>query len=82
MNKPKPENNKVVYTIYVVIINKIVDHIIANYIHTRTLITTLIHSLEECFNSYTVMCKAYNESLLFKCNNHVKNFGQTLNKLE
>ena len=82
MDKPKPENNKVVHTIYAAIIDKIADHIMANYIHTRTLIMTLMSGLEECFNPYTVTHKAYNESLLFKCNNHVKNFGQTLNKLE
>ena len=54
----------------------------ANFIHTRMSIMTLISSLEECFNSYTVMCKVYNESLLFKCNNYVKIFGQMLDKLE
>ena len=41
-----------------------------------------MRELEECFNSYTVTHKAYNESSLFKCNDHVKNFGQTLDKLE
>ena len=82
MDKLKPEDNKVVYAIYVVIIDKIADYIITNYIHTRTLITTLMSSLEECFNSYTVMCKVYNKSLLFKYNNYIKNFRQTLDKLE
>ena len=53
-----------------------------NYIHTRTLIMTLMSGLEECFNPYTVTHKVYNESSLFKCNNHVKNFRQTLDKLE
>ena len=82
MDKPKPEDNKVAHAIYAVIIDKIADHIMANYIHTRTSIMTLMSSLEEHFNPHTVMCKAYNESSLFKCNDHVKNFGQTLNKLE
>ena len=81
-DKPKPEDNKVVHTIYVAIIDKIADYIMANYMYTRTLIMTLMSSLEEHFNSYIVMCKVYNESLLFKCNNHIKNFGQTLDKLE
>ena len=81
-DKPKPEDNKVVHTIYVAIIDKIADHIMANYIHTRTLIMTLMSGLEEHFNPYTVTHKAYNESLLFKCNNHVKNFRQMLDKLE
>ena len=81
-DKPKPEDNKVVYTIYVAIIDKIADHIMANYMHTRTLIMTLMSGLEECFNPYTVMYKVYNESLLFKYNDHVKNFGQMLDKLE
>ena len=81
-DKPKPEDNKVVHTIYAAIIDKIADHIMANYIHTRTSIMTLMSGLEECFNPHTVMHKAYNESLLFKCNNHVKNFKQILNKLE
>ena len=80
--KAKLKDNKVVYTIYTVIIDKIADHIMANYIHTRMLIMTLMSGLEECFNSHTVIHKAYNESLLFKCNNHVKNFEQTLDKLE
>ena len=53
-----------------------------NYMYTRMSITTLISGLEECFNSHTVMYKAYNESLLFKYNNHVKNFRQMLDKLE
>ena len=82
LDKPKPEDNKVVYTIYVVIINKIANHIMTNYIHTRTLIKTLMSRLEECFNSHTVMYKVYNKSLLFKCNNYVKNFRQLLDKLE
>ena len=50
--------------------------------YTRMLIMTLMSGLEECFNPHTVTCKAYNESSLFKCNDHVKNFGQTLDKLE
>ena len=82
MDKPKPEDNKVVYTIYVAIIDKIADHIMANYMYTRMLIMTLMSGLEECFNSHTVMCKAYNESSLFKYNDYVKNFGQILDKLE
>ena len=81
-DKPKPEDNKVVHTIYVAIIDKIADHIMTNYMHTRMSIMTLMSGLEECFNSHTVMCKAYNESSLFKYNDHVKNFGQTLDKLE
>ena len=81
-DKPKPEDNKVVHTIYVVIIDKIADHIIVNYMYTRMSIMTLMSSLEECFNSHTVTHKAYDESSLFKCNDYVKNFGQTLNKLE
>ena len=81
-DKPKPEDNKVVHTIYVAIIDKIANHIIANYMYTRTSIMTLMSGLEECFNPYTVTCKAYNESSLFKCNDYVKNFGQTLDKLE
>ena len=81
-DKPKPEDNKVAHTIYVAIIDKIVDHIMANYMHTGTLIMTLMSGLEEHFNPHTVMCKAYNESSLFKCNNHVKNFRQMLDKLE
>ena len=81
-DKPKPEDNKVAHTIYVVIIDKIADHIMANYIHTRMSIMTLMSGLEECFNPHTVMHKVYNEFSLFKYNDHVKNFGQTLNKLE
>ena len=81
-DKPKPEDNKVVYTIYVAIIDKVADHIMANFIHTGMSIKTLISGLEECFNPHTVMCKVYNESLLFKYNNYIKNFGQTLDKLE
>ena len=50
----KPEDNKVVHTIYVVIINKIADYIMTNYIHTRMSIKTLISRLEEYFNPYTV----------------------------
>ena len=82
LDKPKSEDNEVAHTIYVAIINKIADHIITNYIHTRMLIMTLMSGLEEHFNPHTVMCKAYNESLLFKYNDHVKNFRQTLDKLE
>ena len=82
MDKPKPEDNKVAHTIYAAIIDKIVDHIMTNYMHTRMLIMTLMSGLEECFNPHTVMYKAYNESSLFKCNDHVKNFRQTLDKLE
>ena len=81
-DKPKPEDNKVVHTIYTVIIDKIADYIMANYMHTRMLIMTLMSGLEEHFNPYTVMCKAYNESSLFKYNDHIKNFRQTLDKLE
>ena len=81
-NKPKPKDNKVAYTIYVAIIDKIADHIMANYMHTRMLIMTLMSGLEEHFNPHTVMYKAYNESSLFKYNDYVKNFRQTLNKLE
>ena len=81
-DEPKLEDNEVAHTIYAVIIDKIADHIMANYIHTGMSIMTLMSGLEECFNPHTVMYKAYNESLLFKCNNHVKNFGQTLDKLE
>ena len=50
----KPEDNKIVYTIYIVIINKVTDYIITNYIYTRISIKTLISRLEEYFNSYTV----------------------------
>ena len=82
MDKPKPEDNKVAYTIYAAIIDKIADHIMTNYMYTRTSIMTLMSGLEEHFNPHTVTCKAYDESLLFKCNDHVKNFGQTLDKLE
>ena len=63
----KPEDNKVVYVIYTVIINKVADYIMANYIHTRTSIKTLISGLEEYFNPHTVTQKSYNESLLFQC---------------
>ena len=81
-DKPKPEDNKVVHTIYAAIIDKIADHIITNYMYTRMSIMTLMSSLEECFNSHTVMHKVYNESSLFKCNDHIKNFRQTHDKLE
>ena len=81
-DKPKSKDNKVVHTIYVAIIDKIADHIMANYMYTRMSIMTLMSSLEEWFNSHTVTHKAYNESSLFKCNDYVKNFGQTLDKLE
>ena len=81
-DKPKSEDNKVVHTIYATIIDKIADHIMANYMYTRTLIMTLMSGLEECFNLHTVTCKVYDESSLFKCNDHVKNFRQTLDKLE
>ena len=63
----KPEDNKVVYVIYVVIIDKIVDYIIANYMYTRMSIKTLMSGLEECFNPHTVTQKSYNKSLLFQC---------------
>ena len=52
--KAKPKDNKVVYIIYTVIINKVVDYIITNYIHTRMSIKTLMSRLKEYFNSYTV----------------------------
>ena len=52
--KVKPEDNKVVHVIYVVIIDKVADYIIANYIHTRMSIKTLMSRLEECFNPHTV----------------------------
>ena len=81
-DKPKPEDNKVVHTIYVTIIDKIANHIMANYMYTGMSIMTLMSGLEEHFNPHTVTHKAYNESSLFKCNDHVKNFGQTLDKLE
>ena len=61
----KPEDNKVVYTIYVAIINKVADYIMANYMHTRMSIKTLMSRLEEYFNPHTVTWKSYNESLLF-----------------
>ena len=63
----KSEDNKVVYVIYTVIINKVVDYIIVNYIYTRMSIKTLMSGLEEYFNPYTVTWKSYNESLLFQC---------------
>ena len=70
------------YTIYVVIIDKVVNYIIANFMYTRTLIKTLISGFKKCFNSYTVIHKVYNDFLLIKYNNYVKNFRQMLNKLE
>ena len=81
-DKVKLKDIKVVHTIYVSIIDKIADQIMANFLYTGTLIKTLTISLEECFNLYTVMYKVYDKSLLFKCLNHVKNFGRMLNKLE
>ena len=62
----KPEDNKVVHVIYVVIINKVTDFIITNYMYTRMSIKTLMSGLEEYFNPYTVIWKSYNESLLFQ----------------
>ena len=63
--KAKPEDNKVTHTIYTVIINKVTDYIITNYMYTRMSIKTLISRLEEYFNSYTITQKSYNKSLLF-----------------
>ena len=39
-------------------------------------------ALEDCFNPKTVWSKAINESVLFVCRDHVKYFGQMLDKLE
>ena len=64
--KVKPKDNKIVYIIYVVIINKVVDYIITNYIYTRMSIKTLISRLEEYFNSYIIIQLLYNKSLLFQ----------------
>ena len=45
-DKPKLKDNKIVYTIYVTIINKVVNYIMANFIHTRMSIKTLMSGLE------------------------------------
>ena len=50
--------------------------------HTGMSIKTLMSGLEECFNPHTVTQKSYNESLLFQCQDYVKNFRQMLDKLE
>ena len=52
--KVKSKDNKVVHVIYIVIINKVVNYIITNYIYTKMYIKTLISGLEEYFNLYTI----------------------------
>ena len=68
--------------IYACIVNNINDMILANYIHFDKSIPSLMKALEDCFNPKTVQSKAIDKSALFVCRDHVKHFGQMLDKLE